>query len=70
MSDNKNEASRLDQYKSGQLEERRGSRRPAAAVPVAEKKIETAEENTQLSATSIALALSVVLLLVIAFFAM
>jgi hypothetical protein len=70
MSDNKNEASRLDLYKSGKLEERRGSRRPAVVVPVAEKKIETSEENTQLSATSIALALSVALLLVIAFFAM
>jgi hypothetical protein len=70
MSERKNEASRLDLHKSGQLEERRSSRRPAVAVPVVEKKIETAEENTQLSATSIALTLSVVLLLIIAFFAM
>jgi hypothetical protein len=70
MLERKNEASRLDHYKSGQIEERRGNRRPAAAAPIAEKKIETTETNSQLSPTVIALALAVVLLLVITAFAM
>lgn len=70
MSDHNNEPSRLDLYKSGKLEERRGSRRPAVAVAVKEKKAETTNENTQLSPTIIALGLSVVLLLIITFIAM
>lgn len=69
MPDSKNEPSRLELYKAGKLEERRGSRQRPPVVAAAEK-VETDDGSIHLRPTVIVLALTVLALLVITFIAM
>ena len=64
MQERKNEASRLDLYKAGKLEERRG---PRQRIPIVEeaKQVEVDKTETPLRPEIIALGVLVIALLVI-----